>query len=109
MLRATIATALVVPTGATATTGGFATDHVYGSAAVTGAQIALVESYRTQNFPTEDHRYAVRLIGRAPGAPATVGVSEAQSVPSLAGFALGASSRAELCTSQGATNSPGRR
>jgi hypothetical protein len=89
VLRATIAIALVSPTSATATTGGFATDHVYGSAAITGAQIALVESYRTPNFPTEDHRYAVRVFGRAPGAPATVGVSEAQSVPSLAASAHG--------------------
>jgi hypothetical protein len=89
VLRATIAIALVAPTGATATTGGFATDHVYGSAAVTGVQIALVESYRTPNGPTEDHRYAVRLFGPTPGAQATVGVSDAQSVPSLAASAHG--------------------
>jgi len=90
VLRATTAIALVAPTGATATTGGFATDHVYGSAAVTGAQIALVESYRTSNSPTESHRYAVRVFGPAPGvSAATVGVSEAQSVPSLAASAHG--------------------
>jgi hypothetical protein len=89
VLRATVAVALVAPTGATATTGGFATDHVYGSAAVSGAQIALVESYRTPNSLTEAHRYVIRVFGRAPGVPATVGVSEAQSVPSLAASAHG--------------------
>jgi hypothetical protein len=89
VLRASTAAALVAPAGATATTGGLATDHVYGSAAVTGTQIALVESYRTPNVPTEAHRYAVRALGRAPGLPATVGVSEAQSVPSLAASAHG--------------------
>ena len=38
---------------------------------------------------TELHRYAVRVFGVAPGVPATVGVPEAQSVPSVAASAHG--------------------
>lgn len=89
VLGATAAIALVAPTGATATTGGFATDHVFGSPAVTGSEVALVESYRMPDSLTELHRYAVRVFGVAPGVPATVGVPEAQSVPSVAASAHG--------------------
>jgi hypothetical protein len=89
VLGVTAAMALLAPTGATATTGGLATDHVYGGAVVAGARIALVHSDRTPDPPIEAHRYSLRAFGPSPGVAANVGVPDAQSVPSLASSAHG--------------------
>jgi D-arabinose 1-dehydrogenase-like Zn-dependent alcohol dehydrogenase len=42
VLRATTAIALAAPTGATATTGGFATDHALRQTMSTGAAIEMI-------------------------------------------------------------------